>query len=121
MSATASDASSQPAETKFETITKNFGLVVGGFADAASNTRFVKLADQPWVGTATKDAIEQLVPKDVRDTRLTRIKADTVKGSPHKGNLYVAWTRFNVSSSPRYQKTTLPGRSIHFGVRRVNA
>jgi hypothetical protein len=72
----AADAATQPAEPKFETITKHFGVVVGGFADAGSTSRFIKLPDQPWVGTASKDAIEKLVPKDVRDTRITRMKAD---------------------------------------------
>lgn len=72
------EPSTQPAEPKTETITRTFALLVGGFADAGSTTRFIKLPDQPWVATASKDTIESLAPKDVRDTRVTRVKADAV-------------------------------------------
>src|SRR5262249_35075744 len=74
----ASDAASQPSEQKFETITKTYGLLVGGFANLENSSRFIKLPDQPWVATAPKDTLERLVPKEVRDTKLTRVKADLV-------------------------------------------
>ena len=74
------EAATQPVEPRFEKITRSYTLLVGDFADLKNESRYVKLPDQPWVASANQAQIEKLVPRlgELRDTRLTRIKADDV-------------------------------------------
>ncbi|MEP0845564.1 MAG: DUF4340 domain-containing protein [Phycisphaerae bacterium] len=71
---------SQPAEPKTETVTRTFALLAGAFADMESKNRYIKLADQPWVASADKQRFEEIVGAlaGLRDTRLTRLKPETV-------------------------------------------
>jgi len=71
---------SEPIEPRFELVSETHRLAVGEFADFESQTRYVKLPDQPWVATADNSQLERLIPKlkDLRDPRLTRVKADDI-------------------------------------------
>lgn len=70
--------STQPATTEFETVTKTHEILVGGPADTAVTSRFVKLPDQPWVATVASATIDNLLPKDLRDTRVTRVSPESI-------------------------------------------
>lgn len=75
-----SESESQPAEPKKEAVTRTFALLAGAFADMESKNRYIKLADQPWVASADKQRFEEIVGAlaGLRDTRLTRVKPETV-------------------------------------------
>ncbi|MFQ5807094.1 MAG: DUF4340 domain-containing protein, partial [Phycisphaerae bacterium] len=74
------DPTTQPIEPRFEVVTKTHALTVGDFADLKSETRYIKLPDQPWVASATTQQLDKLIPKlpDIRDPSVTRVKADAV-------------------------------------------
>ncbi len=81
----------QPAAPEFETTTKTHEILVGGPADTAGTNRFVKLPDQPWVATAANASIDNLLPKDLRDLRVTRVSPEgitvielSMDGATHK-------------------------------------
>ena len=70
------EPTSQPAP-RFETVERTYALAVGQFADLKSESRFVKLGDQPWVASVEDQQLEKLVPKpaELRDPVVTRVKA----------------------------------------------
>lgn len=72
------EPTTQPIEPKFELVTNTYALAVGDYADLSSETRYIKLPDQPWVASATSQQLDRLIPKlsELRDPRVTRVKAD---------------------------------------------
>ncbi|MBI5865493.1 MAG: DUF4340 domain-containing protein [Planctomycetes bacterium] len=70
--------STQPVEPQFETTAKTHEILIGGVSDATNGFRFMKLPDQPWVATIPSSAVEQLLPKDIREMRLTRASAAAI-------------------------------------------
>ncbi|MFO0839012.1 MAG: DUF4340 domain-containing protein [Phycisphaerae bacterium] len=85
---------SQPAEPQFDVVTTQLGLLIGAYSDLKSENRYIKLADQPWVATAGKANLEALVPADVRDTRVTRLRqADVNKLELSAGGQTATLTR----------------------------
>ncbi|MBU0638191.1 MAG: DUF4340 domain-containing protein [Planctomycetes bacterium] len=74
-SAEGADATTQPSEPQYETITRTYALAVGSYADMQSKNRYVKLLDQPWVATMAKANAEAFVPNlaELRDARITRV------------------------------------------------
>ncbi len=67
----------QPAESQYETVTDTQKLAFGGFADLKSEKRYAKPGSESWVITVTSTTIDGLIPnlKDLRDPRVTRVKA----------------------------------------------
>jgi len=76
----AEEPTTQPIEPRFEVVTKTHALAVGEYADLNSETRYVKLPDQPWVASVTTQQLDKLIPKlaDIRDPSVTRVKASAV-------------------------------------------
>ena len=74
------EASTQPAEPKFETVTNTFGLQIGWYADTKQERRYVKLLDQPWIASVKQTDIDALVPAlgQWRDPRVTRVTATDI-------------------------------------------
>ncbi len=74
------EPTTQPIEPRFEVVTKTSALAVGDYADLSSETRYVKLPDQPWVASATTQQLDKLIPKlaEIRDPSVTRVKASDV-------------------------------------------
>ena len=70
--------STQPVTPEFEDVSTTHELLVGGTADATGGTRFVKLPDQPWVGSIASTKADSLLPKDLRDPSVTRIAAHAI-------------------------------------------
>lgn len=68
----AAPAATQPSSAPAE---RTEVLLVGGFADAAHEKRFVKTADQPWVASVRVSDLEPLTPNltELRDPRVTRV------------------------------------------------
>jgi hypothetical protein len=76
----AEEPTTQPIEPRFEVVTETHTLAVGDYADLSSETRYVKLPDQPWVASATTQQLDKLLPNlaDIRDPSVTRVKASQV-------------------------------------------
>jgi hypothetical protein len=71
-------ASQPPPQPERHTL----ALLVGNYADMQKENRFVKLADQPWVGTIPAASAEAFLPKleELRDPRVTRmLEAEVTK------------------------------------------
>jgi hypothetical protein len=73
-------ATTRPTEPRFEVVTATHTLAVGDYADLSSETRYVKLPDQPWVAAVTTQQLDKLIPNlaDIRDPSVTRVKASQV-------------------------------------------
>lgn len=71
------EPTTQPSEPQLKLVTKTYTLAVGQFADLSNQARCIKLADQPWVASATTQQLDRLIPKlaELRDPLVTRIKA----------------------------------------------
>ena len=78
--AESSESESQPAEPRFETVTKTYALAFGGFADLKKEQRYAKLVDQPWVVRVADADVKKLVPDlaRLRDPQITRLKSADV-------------------------------------------
>lgn len=74
------DPSTQPAEPTFETVTETYALAIGGGADLDLQNRFIRLIDEPWVGTILSSTATGVVPdlSQLRDPNVTRVKAADV-------------------------------------------
>ncbi len=68
-------AASQPADSQPQFEEHKYALLVGDFADMDRKSRYIKLAEEPWVASATVEALDKLVPKlaEWRDSRVTRM------------------------------------------------
>ncbi len=73
-------AESQPAAPKFETTTAMFKVTLGSPADLKSEKRYLRSGNEPWVATVTEANAKGLIPnlKELRDPRITRVKAADV-------------------------------------------
>jgi len=72
----------QPAEPKFETVVRTHRLAVGGAADLKTEKRYVRPGEENCVVTVTEVNARGLIPnlKELRDSRVTRIKSASVTG-----------------------------------------
>lgn len=70
-------ADTQPAEDRYETVTRTHELVIGDISDLKGENRYAKVVDQGGIMTVAKTSVDPLVPKlaELRDTRVTRVKA----------------------------------------------
>ncbi len=68
-------ADSQPADSQPQIEEKHYTLLVGDYSEMDRKARYIKLADEPWVASATEEALDKLIPKlaEWRDSRVTRI------------------------------------------------
>ena len=74
------NAESQPAAPKFETTTTMFKIALGSLADLKSEKRYLRSGNDQWVATITEANAKGLIPnlKELRDPRITRVKAADV-------------------------------------------
>ena len=77
---TAVGPETQPAQPTFKTVVATHTLLVGNTADLKSTTRYVKREDLPWVAVVPQAQLDRIMPKisDLRDPRITHLKADAV-------------------------------------------